>query len=66
MVQKRIIYTDGQIADAKKLAKAIVSVPKANRNLFDLAIEAMIVGAELADKNTSENEHINLREALDK
>ncbi len=52
MAQNRIIYTKDQLADAKKLAKAIVSIPEENRNLFDLAIEAMIVGAELAESNS--------------
>lgn len=52
MAQNHVVYTKEQLADAKKLAKAIVSVPEEKRNLFDLAIEAMIVGAELAESNS--------------
>ncbi len=43
-------YTPEQMADAAKLAKAIVSVPSENRSIFTLMVEAMLIGAELAEK----------------
>lgn len=43
-------YTPEQMADAEKLAKAIVSVPSEKRSIFTLMVEAMLIGAELAEK----------------
>lgn len=37
-------YTPTQLTDAKNMAKAIVSVPKGTRPIFDLMVEAMLVG----------------------
>lgn len=48
MNEKR--YTPDQMADAEKLARAIVSVPSESRSIFTLMVEAMLIGAELAEK----------------
>lgn len=37
-------YTPAQLADAKTMAEAIASVPKGTRSIFDLMVEAMLVG----------------------
>lgn len=49
MIEKKN-YTPGQIEDAKKLAKALVSVPDEKRPFFALMVESMLIGAELAEK----------------
>lgn len=43
-------YTPDQMEDAKKLAKALVSVPDEKRPFFALMVESMLIGAELAEK----------------
>ena len=43
-------YTTDQMEDAKKLAKALVSVPDEKRPIFALLVESMLIGAELAEK----------------
>lgn len=43
-------YTPDQMEDAKKLAKALVSVPDEKRPFFTLMVESMLIGAELAEK----------------
>ncbi len=43
-------YTPEQMEDAKKLAKALVSVPDDKRPFFALMVESMLIGAELAEK----------------
>ena len=43
-------YTADQMEDAKKLAKALMSVPSEKRSIFALMIESMLIGAELAEK----------------
>lgn len=43
-------YTPDQMEDAKKLAKALVSVPDEKRPFFALLVESMLIGAELAEK----------------
>lgn len=43
-------YTPAQMADAEELAKVIVSVPTEKRSIFTLMVEAMLIGAELAEK----------------
>lgn len=43
-------YTNDQMEDAKKLAQALVSVPEEKRPTFTLMVEAMLIGAELAEK----------------
>lgn len=43
-------YTPDQMEDAKKLAKALVSVPDEKRSFFALMVESMLIGAELAEK----------------
>ena len=43
-------YTADQMEDAKKLAKALVSVPDEKRPFFALLVESMLIGAELAEK----------------
>ena len=43
-------YTTDQMEDAKKLAKALVSVPDEKRPFFALLVESMLIGAELAEK----------------
>lgn len=35
--------------DAKTIAKALVSVPDEKRPMFALMVEAMLIGAELAE-----------------
>lgn len=42
-------YTQKQMEDAKALAKALVSVPDEKRPMFALMVEAMLIGAELAE-----------------
>ena len=43
-------YTTDQMEDAKKLAKALLSVPDEKRPFFALLVESMLIGAELAEK----------------
>ena len=43
-------YTNDQMEDAKKLAQALVSVPEEKRPTFTLMVEAMLIGAERAEK----------------
>lgn len=43
-------YTPSQMEDAKKLAKALVSVSDKMRPIFALMVESMLIGAELAEK----------------
>ena len=43
-------YTNEQMEDAKKLAKALMSVPDEKRPVFSLMVESMLIGAELAEK----------------
>lgn len=42
-----------QMEDAKKLAKALVSVSDEKRPFFALMVESMLIGAELAEKQLS-------------
>ncbi len=42
------IYTQEQMEDAKKIAKALMSVSGDKRPILALMIEAMLIGAELA------------------
>lgn len=53
MVEKQ--YTPEQMDDAKKLAEALMSVSEAKRPLFSLMVEAMLIGAELAEKRLGAN-----------
>lgn len=45
-------YTPDQLADAKKLAKVLMSVPDGKRSIFALMVESMLIGAELAEEVT--------------
>lgn len=45
-------YTTDQMDDAKKLAQLLVSIPAGEkRSTFGLMVEAMIMGAEMAERN---------------
>ena len=44
-------YIPDQMDDAKKLAQIILSVPGEKRSTFGLMVEAMIMGAEMAERN---------------
>lgn len=44
------IYTADQMNDADRLAKAIASVPEEKRHAFVRVIEAMMMGAEMAER----------------
>lgn len=48
MVEKS--YTPAELADADRLTKAIASVPEEKRPAFIRLIEAMVMGASLADR----------------
>lgn len=50
MAEKK--YTPQEMADADRLTKAIISVPDEKRPAFTRMIEAMILGAEMADRLT--------------
>ena len=43
-------YTRDELIDAGKLAQIIVSVPSEKRSTFGLMVEAMIMGAEMAER----------------
>lgn len=45
------VHTTDQMEDAKKLAKVLMSVPGEKRPFFALMVEAMLIGAELAEKS---------------
>lgn len=44
-------YIPDQMDDAKKLAQIILSVPGEKRSTFGLMVEAMIMGAEMAERH---------------
>ena len=44
-------YTRDELIDAGKLAQIIVSVPSEKRSTFGLMVEAMIMGAEMAERH---------------
>ena len=44
-------YTTDQMDDAKRLAQLLVSIPAGERSTFGLMVEAMIMGAEMAERN---------------
>lgn len=49
---KKNNYTPAQLTDARKMAKAIASVPDGPRTVFDLMVEAMMVGAKSTKVDT--------------
>ena len=48
-------YTPEQMGDAKKLAETLARVPDAQRSTFALMVDAMMIGAQLADKRMADS-----------
>lgn len=43
-------YTKGELQDAAALANILASVSEAKRPMFSLAVESMVLGAEMAER----------------
>ena len=54
-------YTPDQMDDAKKLAQIILSVTGKKRSTFNLMVESMIMGAEIAERQHAEIAERQLR-----
>lgn len=48
-------YTPEQIRDAKKMAEALTGVVDTKRATFALMVDAMLIGAQLAEKGLTQN-----------
>lgn len=53
MKEQTATYTTQQMKDADRLAKAIASVPEDKRPAYIRTIEAMMLGAELAQRGSA-------------
>lgn len=48
-------YTPEQMRDAKKMAEALTGIVDTKRATFALMVDAMLIGAQLAEKGLTQN-----------